>query len=806
MPTPIILIGIGTSGLYVLENVQRFYYESYRINKPKHVEYIYLETNKDNMVGITPEPNEISRVYISLNQIELMVDEIRRTSKDTEWLPPKAQIVDAGAGAGGVRPCGRLALWGNNDEGNNFQKVVDAIYHAHANISSYTQDANVDTHPVVYITGSLTGGTGSGICVDMAYLVKYVVRNVRFIYGLFLLPKTPSTMRGFEVMYANSYGAMKDIEAYNSIDNLYKEEWPNGYQAKYINPPYELVQYITQDYCDGSPALKSLDGLYKMAGLYLFLNVAGIYQKRKERLVDARGAMAIGKYGTFGLSGIQYPKDIIQEYIAAELSKELLEKWVDGKHYIQRDEPKAINPPLIKQEVVQEWTRIIEKSFETLNTVTGRDLVKEIESEAARINSNELTEPKDLHLLKLFSSNHDGGFYALVQNNVQAAVNEMIDQIHDLHVKKLDQTENLEYAKIVLEAIVQAIDSTLNYWKSLGLSSKTELWENQLRSQVNHMLTKQFKVVFEQNTILQERMLNTFKLMKVHLLIPKLIEIKKYIVGESISLRNSQTGKELPKQATINNLIDRIFEVSGKKESKYLSIRQRIEEIESDIRDETIPILRIYPTGSFETEKGNAKSQFKNWANKRNPSKQDFTDESLWTYLTKNLHQFHSALYRDLLTGYRRKISQSACIQDYDVGQYVITHPEEGVKMASRALSPFISVKDVAFSFNPAIPRFIAGATETMVENVIRSFENSGFHEFRNSNDGRCEIKGLNNIIVFYDEKGNYNPMKHLSYIKQMEDVYRTPPQYIVDNNMTTELWYNYRNAYISKKADSPKE
>ena len=44
----------------------------------------------------------------------------------------------------------------------------------------------------------------------------------------------------------------------------------------------------------------------------------------------------------------------------------------------------------------------------------------------------------------------------------------MIDQIHDLHIGKLDQTENLEYARIVLEAIVQAIDSTLNYWKSLA--------------------------------------------------------------------------------------------------------------------------------------------------------------------------------------------------------------------------------------------------------------------------------------------------------------------------------------------------
>ena len=46
MATPTIIIGIGTSGLYTLENIQRFYYETYKTNKPDNVEYLYIETNE----------------------------------------------------------------------------------------------------------------------------------------------------------------------------------------------------------------------------------------------------------------------------------------------------------------------------------------------------------------------------------------------------------------------------------------------------------------------------------------------------------------------------------------------------------------------------------------------------------------------------------------------------------------------------------------------------------------------------------------------------------------------------------------
>jgi len=90
MPRPTILIGIGTSGLRILENVQRFHYESFGINKPDHVEYIYIETNKDNKVGITPAEDKIRRIVLSLKDLATMCQYVKQLG--AKWVPPLSDL------------------------------------------------------------------------------------------------------------------------------------------------------------------------------------------------------------------------------------------------------------------------------------------------------------------------------------------------------------------------------------------------------------------------------------------------------------------------------------------------------------------------------------------------------------------------------------------------------------------------------------------------------------------------------------------------------------------------------------------
>jgi hypothetical protein len=53
---------------------------------------------------------------------------------------------------------------------------------------------------------------------------------------------------------------------------------------------------------------------------------------------------------------------------------------------------------------------------------------------------------------------------------------------------------------------------------------------------------------------------------------------------------------------------------------------------------------------------------------------------------------------------------------------------------------------------------------------------------------------------VFYDEKGNFIPIKDLSYISQMQEVYAKKPGNLATDEVTDEMWEQYRKAYISQE------
>lgn len=794
MASPTLIIGIGSSGLYTLEHVQRFYYENYRKNKPEHVEFLYIETNKDNHVGITPMPNEIKRVFISLGEMEKMVANLKAEGCGS-WLPPSNQLINAGLGAGGIRSCGRLALWGNNSEGDNFKNVVDAINNAYGRIATHTVEVS-KSKPTVFVTGSFTGGTGSGIFIDLAYLIRHLIPDVQELFGLFLLPNKPASIRGYEVLYANSYGALRDLEHFNKVESVYKEKWPNGVIKEFAVPPYELAQFISQDYYDGSPAMKNLGALYKMAGLYLFLNIAGVKEKRMDRFIDAKTSGHIDKYGSFGLSAIQFPKDQIQEYVALNLSIDLINRWTDSAQFYHNNELKQIVKPIINQNTIKLFATYLDNAFLSLNSVGGRDLVTEIEREAIKINKKNIKGNPNDYIVKLFASSSENNFYSLAKNNIQTAMDTLIEEIHDLVVSKLDFTENLYYAKFVLEAINNSINQTLEYWKQLGLSSKSEIWDNILRDLSNNTQKKTYKNVLEQDSVLKDRLLNIFEVMKMHLLIKGLIDISRYITSIDIPLKASISHKELPKIKTIDKIITMLGEVSGKfvSQENIFTFENRMLNIMKDVNDDTLPILRIYPSENFDNETGKSKRTYIQKTNNNARSKGEvIINSTLWDYFNiASKQRFHEKIYSDCLNSFRTRVSEQNCVPDFDVSKFIVENPDAGIRIAKRSLSPFISLEKI-LSPSAYLPKFIAGGDIGAIKDIISVFRTNNFNEFADSTDKMLELTDLKNIIIFYNEKGGFNLLSDLSYISQMKTVYETPPS---TESKTVERWIIERNAY----------
>ncbi|MBE5322022.1 hypothetical protein IM793_22900 [Pedobacter sp. MR2016-19] len=808
MAAPTIIIGIGTSGLITLENAQRFYYETYKVNKPKNVEFLYIETNSENHPAGTPLGNDITRVFISLDDMAEMIEELKRSSNDPKWMPDSKTVLSAGLGAGGIRSCGRLALWGSNKKGDNFTQVIIAIQNAHKKVKNVNSGSATDPSDQsqsektsVFITGSLTGGTGSGVFIDVGYLIRHIIEGILDVYGLFLLPKQPVTLKGYEVMYGNAYGAIKDLDFYNKFDNVYAETWPNGFVKNYQEPPFVFSQFLSQDYQDGTPAIGSLDGLYKMAGLYLFLNIAGIYKKRRERLVDASGNSLIGSYGTFGLSAIQFPKDQIEEYIASELSMDLLGMMTNSAKYMRSGQKNQISRATIKQNMSVEFDKILANGFGALNSVEGKDLVVSIEKNAIKINKGQIQGSPTEYIIGMFTSSKNDNYYAMVSNNIKAAINVFIDGIYTQVDLSLQSTENFYFAKYVLEDLVECIEKTLNYWQSMGLSSQTQKWDNELRKLAVNATENTYKIVLEQDNVLKDRLKNILELMKVHLTVKVLKDISLHIKEGKIKLEG--TNHELPKLSTFDEIIRKINVLIGNGDDLVLNVRsfkRRMGEIKADVEDQTLPILRVYPSNSFDMECENAKLNYYQKHSGRGHSIQDVIQHrNILVYFKNKLNTgFYKDVYLEFLNEYRSKIESSHCIEDFDIASFVSNNVQVSIATAKRSTSPFLKINKILPPI-PSIPRFVIGDSLGEVTSVINSFNNQNYTDFQDSTDGKMELIKLKNIVVFYDEKGNFTLTKDLSYIDLMKNCYETVPPNLADENVTVQRWTANRSAYSTK-------
>jgi len=803
-----IIIGVGSSGMKILEQVQRYHYESFRKNRPDNVQYLFLETFRDAKIGITAEANEIKSVFLDTDQMHVMVESLKK-NKDRKWLPPAKQIINAGMGAGGIRCVGRVSLWGRNSKQDNFDLVINSIRNAYHNVSAADKTAE---KPTVFITGSLTGGTGSAVFIDLAYMVRDIIPDIKEVFGLFLLPPHPSSINGLEVRYANTYEALRDLELYNSTQYSYQEDWPNGFKKKFIMPPYEFTHFISQDYKDGSPAIKTLEGIYKIAGLFLFLNSIGMKEKRMERLVDASGNFVIGKYGMFGLSGVEFPKDQLQEYLATELGSDLIRKWTDSQNYIAPNMTKTpINSARILNNIEEKWDEIITEALNEVNNISGKDVLASLELDAMKIKNKEIEKTPQEYLFTLFSSNQMDKYYALLRGSTQLVINKIINDIEEHSKAILNTTENLFYVRNVLESFIKAIENTINYYKSIGINETPNSWENKLKELVPWVLSNNYSYLFESENVLADRLKSVFSLLKMHLLFNKLDEMKENIKSDKLPMKSTDKNKDLLQKPMLDQVITSLNllisadngNYEGKAEKQPMSFLRRQQDIKSDIYDDTIPIKRVYQSGNFESDLNNSKITFESRSGEFR-TKDELAIDSLWEYLkSANESNLTSVIYERIIKGYRKKIAETDCVVGVDIANYITSNVTSSIEVARKSLADFLKLShDKPYPHSPTLPRFIAGSKLAEIDKIINKFNESGFFEFQNSHDGKYEQVNLNNIIVFYNEDKLPSPLKDLSYSHEMKKCAENVPDSLSEDEMTLETWKLYRQAYNRTKND----
>ncbi len=119
-----------------------------------------------------------------------------------------------GIGANQVRLAGRLTVMDLN--------LFSTIYNSIKRSISELQDFSTTTLDVHVVAG-IGGGTGSGLCIDIPYIVRAVVRDLALpknrlrVFGHIYLPNAYSGISNMEAAYRNGYAALKEIDYYMNL-------------------------------------------------------------------------------------------------------------------------------------------------------------------------------------------------------------------------------------------------------------------------------------------------------------------------------------------------------------------------------------------------------------------------------------------------------------------------------------------------------------------------------------------------------------------------------------------------------------
>lgn len=274
---PMLVIGLGGTGIDALLRLKYQVNRRFKLpvdavskkrkEKPDNIEFVAFETNEHDRnkrykgIGLDPISEfvllsnpEIGGVLQNRSILEPYI---------TDWLSPELTITDGISGASGVRQAGRLLL---------FTKITQVVQTIEKKIKMLTEGTNKKL--IVFILTGISGGTGSGCFMDIAYIVRGIlerefgsagVDKVNSLGYLFtpdvnLANKSLSSHTRDYIM-KNGYAALKELDYWMNADERmerFKQQYGNVLNVSSPMPPFNLCHLISATNLEG----KSLENAY----------------------------------------------------------------------------------------------------------------------------------------------------------------------------------------------------------------------------------------------------------------------------------------------------------------------------------------------------------------------------------------------------------------------------------------------------------------------------------------------------------------------------------------------------------------
>ena len=367
-----IVIGIGGTGLDIIRCLRRRIVENHgTLDHFRHLRFLYIDTDatsvamgddlkkrwqvlgKDTFLG----PAEYC--LISVEEPGAILQNLNGYEQVKSWFPAEnlegiEQTARNNPGASQIRPLGRLGFIMKAGEVEmKFKAILNSI-------PSVPGGGNVQ----VYLACSLSGGTGSGAFLDLAYRIRRWAAGNCETYGFLVLPSLTEN-RGDRYL-ANAYAALLELNYY-SLSRATPEGRTKPIEFRIPlalsgeqGAPFENCYLISPR--NSARVTLSLEGLAEMVAhrLYLSLDQAiandaaalmsNCRAERGRTLSDPFGGQVHSQnFSTFGLASIQYPVQLVTEILAYRIADEVFFSWV---------KPRIGAPQNVNQQVVADLSEL----------------------------------------------------------------------------------------------------------------------------------------------------------------------------------------------------------------------------------------------------------------------------------------------------------------------------------------------------------------------------------------------------------------------------------------------------------------
>jgi rubrerythrin len=451
---PTVLVGVGGTGNEILSRVRRLVEESYgSLKNFPIISFLIIDTDRDYKVtnplaaGSNFKDNEKHWASVSGSQVKDTIANMGNYPWIERWFPRELErnINALEAGAGQIRACGRFAFFCNYHAiQKKFIQACDRVK-GKENLMLDRYGVKVSNSQInVFITGSISGGTGSGMLIDIGYCVRHWLKGQASPLVTMVVPM-PTAFAGIDVgdrILTNGYAALMELSYFSDPRTEYVEQFSNSLtdEVRNVSAPADFTYLVGTK--NGESDF-SLDQIREMTAQNIFLDLTSDFAPHKRSIRDniksAWAAQDPGGRGypknfmSFGLSTVEIPIAQIRTSLTHRLATDFVSWWLN----------ESIQLPPSMLETVQSMLKTVRLTdvelVSDLASAGDRPYMAEI---SAWINSirNEITTDNKLQCtlqgIKVFGA-ETGKILQLVEGYMKPAV----DDYRAAHLRELSPDE-----------------------------------------------------------------------------------------------------------------------------------------------------------------------------------------------------------------------------------------------------------------------------------------------------------------------------------------------------------------------------